>query len=377
MRATKAIIYKENIRHNILEIKKLLTPDVLLCCCVKANGYGCGAVTTAKVSVECGATYLAVATVDEGIELRENGITAKIILLSPCTVEELPDAFSNDIEVVVFDEEMIEKCDEACLALKKMGKVFLAIDTGMTRIGCFQDEAVELAKKIVDCKNIKTSGTITHFSVSDSTSPDNISYTKKQFDTFCGAVDAIKNAGLDAGIKTSSSSAASILHPEMQLDMVRLGIAIYGYYPDEITKEYLAKNGIFLDLRPVMQLETEVAAIRHIKKGTEVSYGRTWKADKDTDLAVLPIGYADGLLRCYAQGLKVLINGTLYPVVGRICMDQCMVDIGENNKNVHRFDKVIIFGEKTQTADDIAKIAHTISYEIMTNVSARVERCVV
>ena len=168
--------------------------------------------------------------------------------------------------------------------------------------------------------------------------------------------------------------------PEMQLDMIRPGIILYGYYADEVTKSYLEKKGIKLNLKPAMQFETKVCSIRHFQKNQSVSYGCTWICSEQTDIAVLPVGYADGLLRRNSPGLKVSINGKAYPIVGRICMDQCMVDIGLDNKDVKRWDKAIIFGPKDKgavfDADDIAKMTGTISYEVMTSLSKRVKRII-
>ena len=245
----------------------------------------------------------------------------------------------------------------------------------MGRIGCYSDEAPSLAQKINNQNILKLSGVITHFAVSDSITEENQNYTRKQYNDFINAIENIKKIGINPGICTCSSSAALFAFPEMQMDMVRPGIVIYGYYPDEVTKEYLHNQGIDINLKPVMQLETAVVSIREIKKGTSISYGRTWIADKDTNIAVLPIGYADGLLRRNSPNMKVTINGKEYPICGRICMDQCMIDIGLNNKDVKRWDKVIIFGPKQQEAlqdaADIAKMTNTIPYEIITSVSAK------
>ena len=385
MRCTKAIIYSANLRKNIKEIKNNLKPDEKFCCAVKANGYGNDAINTAKISEEMGASYLAVATVEEGIELREAGIKTSILLLSPCAPDEFEVLVQNDITPVVFDEEIIK---ELSFSVEKTGKtlydVFLAIDTGMGRIGCLPEEAGIVANKIVECKNIKLKGTITHFSVSDSISKENIDYTKEQYKKFLIAIENIEQKGISAGIKTCCASAAAVAFPDFQMDMVRPGIVLYGYYPDEITKEYLEKKGVSLNLTPVMQFETKVASIKHFKKDSFVSYGRTWKAEKETDIAILPVGYADGLLRHNSPGIKVTINGVAYPVVGRICMDQCMVDIGLNNPNVKRWDTAILFGPKKESvgnslfdAEDIAKQTGTISYEIMTNLSERVQRVII
>ena len=406
MRCTRALIYSDNLRSNILEIKKLLNPKTRLCCAVKADGYGNGAVPAAKIAVECGAEFLAIATVQEGIELRENGINAKLLLLSPCSPEELDEVAAHNIIPVLFDEEMILLFDDAskkCAlppnpstnktpcpnpsinqSINEKRGVFLAIDTGMGRIGCLPNEAAALAKKIDESKNIRLMGMLTHFAVSDSISEENQAYTESQFASFTAAIDAIKAEGINPGICSCSASAAAIANSKMQLDMVRPGIILYGYYPDEVTKQYLESKGIHLNLKPVMQLETKIAAIRRFKPGASISYGRTWKTTAETDIAVLPIGYADGLLRRLSPGLKVTINGKAYPVVGRICMDQCMVDIGRDNKSVKRWDTAIIFGLKDGGKDsslsdaaDLAKLSATIPYEIMTAITKRVPRILV
>ena len=380
MRCTKALIYKDNLEHNIKSIKALLKPDVKMCVAVKADGYGCGAVVTAQTAESSGVEYLAVATVQEGIELRENGIKIGIILLSLCSHDEISDAVRHDIIPLVFDKEYI---DFFCVEAKKQNKkqrVFLAIDTGMGRLGCYKDEAAELARHIQLSSSLELAGMMTHFAVSDSVHDGDKSYTQEQLHSFRDAVESVKQAGINPGICSCSSSAAGF-SPSMQFDMVRPGIAVYGYYPGEINRIALEKQGINIDLKPVMQFETQVAAIRRVGAGSTVSYGRTWTAKEDTDIAVLPAGYADGLLRRFSSSIKVAINGKAYPIIGRICMDQCMIDIGRDNKNVHRWDKAIFFGPKERgaftDAADIAEAVDTIPYEIMTGISKRVPRIVI
>ena len=336
---------------------------------------------SARTAEEMGAEYLAIATVSEGIQLREAGIKANLLLLSPCCPEEFEELVDNKIIPLVFDSEVIQELNTIASDMtEEKYPVFLAVDTGMGRIGCLPEEAEKLAVEISGSSSLKLAGMITHFAESDGISEAAVEYTKKQFEQFKYAVEKVQKAGINPGIRTCSASAAGIAVPEYQLDMVRPGIILYGYYADEVTKSYLESKNISLDLKPVMQLETKVAAIRHFVPGRSVSYGRTWTCEKETDIAVLPIGYADGLLRRNSPGLKVSINGKPYPVVGRICMDQCMVDIGNGNKEVKRWDKAIIFGPKDKgafcDADDIAKATGTISYEVMTSVSSRVERII-
>lgn len=382
MRCTKAIIYSDNLRNNISEIKKNLKPGVKLCCAVKANGYGNDAVNSARIAEEMGASYLAIATVSEGEELRNAGIKADLLLLSPCCPDEFEGVVQNRITPLVFDRETVSLLAETAVRAGKVHQsVFLAVDTGMGRIGCYPEEASEIARFIESQESLELAGMITHFAVSDGITEDNIAYTASQFSKFRLAIENVRSAGINPGICTCSASAAGIAMPEYQLDMIRPGIILYGYYADQVTEKYLESKGISLKLKPVMQFQTSVAAIRHFKPGQSVSYGRTWTAEKETDIAVLPVGYADGLLRRNSPGLKVSINGKAYPVVGRICMDQCMVDIGNANLDVKRWDTAILFGPKDKgsvlDADDIAQMTGTISYEVMTCVSSRVKREIV
>ena len=382
MRCTKAIVYKDFIRHNIRQIKSTLNCKTKLCCAVKADGYGCGSLTTAKIAQEEGCEYLAIATIDEGIELRNNNISAKLLLLSLCTPDELEYLCKYNITPTLYDSQLVKDFDKVCEKNSTTQDVFLAVDTGMGRIGCYAEEAPSMAKFICqECKNLNLAGVITHFAVSDSISDANIKYTKEQAKRFESAIDGIKALGIDPGIRTCASSAAAMAFPELQMDMVRPGIIIYGYYPDQITKQYLAERNIEIDLKPVMQFESQVVSIKHFKKGMSISYGRTWVCPEDTDIAIIPAGYADGLLRRNSPGMEVTINGKPYPIRGRICMDQCMVDIGQNNKDVKRWDKVIFFGPKEKgalkDANDVANETGTISYEVMTSLSKRVVRHIV
>lgn len=381
-RCSKAIIYTENLKNNIVEIKKCLSPQTKLCIAVKADSYGHNAILTSKLAEEAGVEFLAVATVDEGIELRNAGIKCNILLLSICIPEEYESLFKYEITPLIFDLENIKKLSDAAdkyFTNNAKFKVQLAVDTGMGRIGCYPDEAGEQAQVINNSNHLILSGMCTHFAVSDSLDKENIEFTKKQYENFEKAIENVKNKGIDPGICSCSNSAAIMNNKNMHINMVRAGIITYGYYPDDITKEYLKSVNKDIELKPVLSLETKVVAIRHFKKGQSISYGRTYVCENDTDIAILPIGYADGLLRRFSPGLCVTINGKNYPVRGRICMDQCMVELGKNH-NVKLWDKVLIFGPKESgalnTADDLAKIGNTISYEVLTSISKRIERVI-
>ena len=381
-RCSKAIIYTENLKNNIVEIKKCLSPQTKLCIAVKADSYGHNAILTSKLAEEAGVDFLAVATVDEGIELRNAGIKCNILLLSICIPEEYESLFKYEITPLIFDLENIKNLSDAAdkyFNNNNKFKVQLAVDTGMGRIGCYPDEAGEQAQVINNSNHLILSGMCTHFAVSDSLDKENIEFTNKQYEDFEKAIENVKNKGIDPGICSCSNSAAIMNNKNMHINMVRAGIITYGYYPDDITKEYLKSVNKDIELKPVLSLETKVVAIRHFKKGQSISYGRTYVCENDTDIAILPIGYADGLLRRFSPGLCVTINGKNYPVRGRICMDQCMVELGKNH-NVKLWDKVLIFGPKESgalnTADDLAKIGNTISYEVLTSISKRIERVI-
>ena len=382
-RCTKAIIYKDNLEYNIKQILKVLAPGTKLCIAVKADSYGHNALLTSQIAEKLGVEYLAIATVDEGIELRKGGIKANLLLLSLAIPQEFNEIFEYKITPLVFGKEYINLISDTANKYFKQDETFnvqLAVDTGMGRIGCYPEEAGEEALIIEQSDHLVLSGMCTHFAVSDSLNKKNQEFTQEQYTAFRNAVNFVKDKGIDPGICSCAASAAILNNPDMHFNMVRSGIITYGYYPDEITKDYLKSIKKDFDIKPVLAFETQVVAIRHFPKGKSISYGRTYVCKEDTDIAVLPVGYADGLLRRFSPGLEVTINGKNYPVCGRICMDQCMVDIGKNNPDVKLWDKVLIFGPKESgalnDAEALAKLGNTISYEVLTSLTKRVERVI-
>ncbi|QTQ13919.1 alanine racemase [Treponema parvum] len=380
MRSTKLIVDLKNLSHNFRTVRSLVKRNVKICAAVKADAYGHGAVRVAQKLLEEGVDFLAVAAADEGLELRSEGINTPILVLSLCAPGEIELLVKNNLTPLVFDCEYVNLFERAAGKLKKHGfPVHLAVDTGMGRIGCAPEEAAFVAGFIKNkCLNLKLEGMCTHFASSDGIGKDDVIYTENQIKAFTKAWKAVADSGTDPGIRHCANSAAIFSLPETHLDMVRPGIVLYGYYPGQITKEYLDKKEIHTDLRPVMTFETQIAALRHFKSGSSVSYGYTWTASSETRIAILPVGYADGLLRCFSPGLEVAVGGKLYPVRGRICMDQCMIEIGMNNGGVKRWDRAVIFGSREEgailSAEDVAKISGTISYEVMTGISKRVPR---
>lgn len=367
MRATQAHINLDNLHENINTIKKYVKQGTKLCCAVKADGYGHGAVRVSVAALKAGASFLAVASISEGIELREAGIVAPILSLSLPLKDEIPSLIVHSITPLVFDTEFIDQLNDVAISMHRKIPVHLKIDTGMGRVGCSKEEASTLAKKIAVSEGLYLEGVCTHLACADSLIEDDIAYTKKQINNFSYAVNQIKKEGINPGILHCSNSGAIFLHPEAHFDMVRPGIVIYGY--SSCAKE------MGIELKPVMEFSSQIVAIKHFKKGDSVSYDRTWVAKEDCDIGVIPAGYADGLLRRLSPGLEVSINGKMYPIVGRICMDQCMVYLGKNY-DVKRWDKVIFFGpeKNCNTAEDLANSIETISYEILCGVNKRVPR---
>lgn len=379
MRATKAIIDLNNLKSNVKNIKALLKDGTKLCVSVKADAYGHGAVRCAEAALKAGADTLSVATVDEGSELRDAGIKAPVLLFSVCSPDEVADAVRLSLTPFVFDMEYAAMFERACQAQNVKGfPVHLAIDTGMGRIGCKADDAGGLAVFIAGCPSLTLEGCVTHMALSDGVSKKARDYTWRQKEEFLRAIRNIRDAGINPGICHAGASAAILNNPELHFDMVRAGIITYGYYPDEITKEYLLQKGVKTDLRPVMTLESEITSLRPFQKGECVGYGCTWCAEEETNIGVVPIGYADGWLRRFSDcGVRVAVGGEARPIRGRICMDQCMIDLGTENVP-ERWSRVVLFGDPSrgalQDAANIARLCGTISYEITCGISKRVPR---
>jgi len=368
---TRAIIHLDRFAGNIEAVKERIGQKRRICVPIKADAYGHGALEIAKTSIEAGAYCLGAATVAEGTELRNGGINAPILLFTQPNPAEIPDILSSGLIPFVSDEWYASALNEATASKVKL-PVHLKIDTGMGRSGCPVKEALALAKYIGACASLELAGTATHFAVSDSTDAKDIAYTKLQLSRFEEAVDAIKGAGIDPGIVHAANSGAVILHPDTWFDMVRPGILLYGYKNVE-EKEIPDFQFEPIHVQPVMELRTTVVMIKRVKKGESISYGRTWTAQKDTTIATLSAGYADGLPLLASNKWQAVISGKTYPFAGRICMDQCCVDLGQES-DVRRWDEAVIFGGCAKDAEALAEAAETIPYEITCNINKRVPR---
>ena len=374
VKRTWAEISLDAIAHNYREIKSRVGDGAKLCCVVKADGYGHGAVELASLYEELGADFFAVSNIDEGIELRDAGIRLPILILGYTPVRDAARLSAYNISQAVFSLEYAKALSAACEKADCSCKIHIKADTGMSRIGfmCQQFPRDEYSIKEIceacSLPRLETEGLFTHFCVSDE-SDEGREFTELQYANFTHVREALKAAGRDIPICHCSNSGAIEDYGKTYCDMVRAGIILYGLAPSP-------KLSGRLDLIPAMTLKTSVAYVKELKKGATVSYGRTFTAEKDMRIATVPIGYADGFVRANAKDGFMLINGQKAKIVGRICMDQTMLDVTELDY-IEPGDEVIVFGKGVMgepTADTLAKNTDTINYEVVCLVGKRVPR---
>jgi alanine racemase len=363
---TWAEINLDNLKSNLGNIKKLLVEDTKICGVVKANAYGHGSVEISKVLVHEGVDYLAVARLEEAIELRQNNILIPILCLGYIDENALEDAVENNIYITIYSYEAAYKLNEICKKLGKQCTIHIKLDTGMSRIGFLPNiKSVDDIQNISKLSNISIEGIYTHFAVADEKDKE---FTYKQVDRFNYVIKELENRDVYIPIKHVSNSAATMDCFDLNFNMVRCGIILYGHYPSEdVNKESLS-------LKPVMTLKTKVAHIKELDSDVGISYGLRYKTLEKAKIATLPIGYADGFTRLLTDKVKVKVNGEMVPVVGKICMDQCMIKINQNH-DIKIGDEVIIFGEGyEEKIENLANELGTINYEMLCMIARRVER---
>ena len=367
IRPVWAEINIDNIKNNIKEIKKSVE-DKEVIAVVKANAYGHGAIEIAPVLLENGADRLAVAMINEAIELRENNIKASIIILGYTMIDALEEVISNDIEQTVYSLDYAKEISKIAKKLGKTAMIHIAVDTGMGRVGFLPNkESIEDVIEISKLENIKITGVFTHFSTADE---EDKSYTKEQVNKFNYFVKSLEDKNINLGLKHVSNSAAIIDIEDAIYDAVRPGIILYGYYPSKEVKKDKIK------ILPALTLKSQIVHVKKVAKDQYISYGRQYKTNKESIIATLPIGYADGYLRALFEKGKVIVNNTLVPVVGRICMDQCMIDITDIGE-VPIETEVTVIGDNGQInidAEYYAELLNTINYEILCMIGRRVPR---
>jgi alanine racemase len=367
-RATRALVRLDQIAENVRVFRRLIGPSVKLMAVVKANGYGHGAIMVAKTSIAEGADYLGVATVDEGIQLRNCGLTAPMLVLGPVQLGEIAKATHFKLELAVGSAEAVSEMADAgaqCSPREQV-RIHLKVDTGMRRFGCLPEEIPEIAPKIARESSLELVGTFTHFASADE---GNETPTLLQVSKFEQALDLLAQSGLDPGIRHAANSAATLRSRRYDFDMVRIGISLYGIAP---SPEIPLVEG----LRPAMSIRSRVGRVMELAPGDRVSYGGTYEATRHERAALIPIGYADGYRRGLSGKAWVGIDGFRCPVLGRVCMDQTIVGMPDK-LNVREGDEVVVVGGSSQGApslDDLADLTGTIAYDIATGIANRVPR---
>lgn len=354
------------IAHNYREVVRHTNGRVL--CIVKANAYGHGAVQVAQRLASLDAAYFAVATVSEAIALREAGIQTPILVLGYLDAADMEDIVRYHITATICEMETARALSAEAERLKTELPVHFKVDTGMTRLGFPAWEATTV-DELLACAQLpylKAEGMFTHFAAADTDDADSQAYTQTQFSQFLQLRQTLEARGLARLLCHCSNSGGLTQFAQMNMDMVRAGIVLYGYSPDPA----LASP---LNLRPAMTVKAKVVQVKQVPPHTSISYGRTYETQTQARVAVIAMGYADGYLRAGSNRAKILLGDMLVPVVGRICMDMCIVQL-PHGLEVHKGDEAIIFGADCLTADDVARSADTISYEVLCALSERIPR---
>ena len=375
----RAEIDLKALAHNFKELRRITHPDARLMGVVKANGYGHGAIEVAQCALQNGAEVLGVARIEEAIRIREAGIEVPILIFGYTLPELASDILKYDLTQTVYTYASAQALSRAAKSVKKNIKIHLKVDTGMGRLGLlpknFQEnnsdainaDAVEESLAIAGLKGLELEGIFTHFATADSADK---AYAEDQLDLFMNFLDRLRKAGLEPPVRHAANSAALIDMPQSHLDMVRPGIASYGLYPsDEVDKKHIG-------LKSAMALKACIIHLKKVPAGFKVSYGSTHQTRNATTIATIPIGYADGLNRLLSSRGQMLVHGQRAPIIGRVCMDLTMIDVGHID-NVQIEDEVVIFGRQggeAITVDEIASALNTINYEIVSTITARVPR---
>jgi len=368
IRAAWAEVDLDALAHNMREVRRLADKDALVTAVIKADGYGHGAKKIAQTLLDNGTDRFAIAVLDEGIELREAGLKVPILILGFTDKERAEEIISHSLEQTVYSWDLAEALSEEAVKQGKTAKIHVKIDTGMGRIGLQPDkDSVQLIKRISKLPNLVIEGIFTHFAVADAADK---AYTKGQYEKFNWICQELSKENIKINFKYCGNSATIIDLPDMHMNMVRAGIMLYGLKPSE---EVMLDK---LELKQVMSLKVRITHVKDIEAGQSVSYGRKFIAEKKSRIASMPIGYADGYTRMLSGKAEALVKGIRVPVVGRICMDQCMIDV-TGIEDVKVGDEVVLFGKQGDGfihIDELAEKLGTINYEIVCMISKRIPR---
>ena len=360
-----AEIDTSKIASNVKYISSILPKNTDILGVVKANGYGHGAVESGKIALENGVRYLGVAMLDEGLELRRAGIDAPILIMGHIFQKHVKSVVENDMTTIVASIDLAKELSKTAVTLGKKAKIHIKMDTGMNRIGIFPSGAKEFVCEVAKLPSLEIEGICSHLGTADCDKD----FARSQIALFLDTVNEIEKCGIHIPIRHIANTAAAISIKESALDMVRVGIAMYGMsytQNPEDTKELL----------PALELKTSVEYLKHIDKGDAIGYGASYVAKGRELIATLPIGYADGYSRGLSTDGEVLIGGTRCAIVGRICMDQMMVKI-PNSTDICIGQEVVLIGKQGTEEIRVEELSHkldTINYEITCNINPRVQR---
>ncbi len=362
--------------HNVAVLKEVLGATQF-CGVVKANGYGHGALLAARAALRGGADSLAVAIVDEGIELRSAGISAPILLLAEIPSSTVPDALHHSLTLTIGSLAGAKAAVASARELGGLHRVHVKLDTGMHRMGVAPEELNEVVDILLGAAELDLEGLYTHFSVADGSSGEDRAFTRAQIARFDEALSQLAARDVHPRVIHTANSAGALGYPEARRSMVRVGLALYGYLPQGWLGSALDERG--LKLRPALTLRAHVVAVRRVEAGERPSYGRQRALAHDATIATVPFGYADGYpRRLFEAGAEVLIGSRRYPLAGNVTMDQLLIDCGDDV--VHVGDEVVLLGAQGGemiTADEWAERAQTITWEILCGIGARVPRILV
>jgi alanine racemase len=357
----------DRLAHNVREARRVTPSSSKIMAAVKADGYGHGAVEAAEVFLENGADRLATATLGEAMQLRRHGVEAPILVLGYVPEYLYPLLIEHDVSATVYRLGHATALSAAAIEAGRDAVVHVKVDTGMGRLGFRVDEAADAIMEVCSLPGVEVEGVFTHFAVSDEADK---TYTKRQFEKYMRVVEELGGRGFDVPVKHVSNSAAVIDLPEYSLDMVRPGIMLYGLYPSP----HIDQKRV--DLLPAMTLKAKISHVKTVPPGTGLSYGLTHSTKRVSRIATLPVGYADGFRRGLSNVGEVTINGRRAPIVGRVCMDQCMVDVTKLGR-VKVGDTATLFGdgsEDSPTVEEVAEWLGTIVDEVTCGVGKRVPR---
>lgn len=358
----------DRIRQNYERVRAAVGGDCKVLCVVKANGYGHGAVQIARALERAGCDWLAVSNIEEGDQLRSAGVQLPILILGSTPPECARALAELNITQAIYSQDCAAQFSAAAQAAGVTVQAHLKLDTGMRRIGfdAANPEQVQAAARACRLPGLEVSGVFTHFASADGDGDPDGTFTQEQYRRFVRAVEAIENTGVHFSLRHCCNSAAVVAHPEYKLDMVREGIILYGLAP---SPQVHAEG-----YRPAMSMKARVSMVKQVAAGEDISYGRTFTAEREMTVATVPVGYADGYIRAFSKG-EVLVHGVRAKIVGRICMDQMMIDV--TGMDVRVGDTVTLFGTdggQTLSVDELAALAGTINYETVCLIGRRVPR---